>query len=257
MTTSSRVGLASDQRHREAMEDRAVAAEVAGGHLLVAVFDGHGGAFVADQAAARACGVVEAALARGAGDEAWPAIFAELDADAPACGSTATMVLIARDRLTAAWVGDSRAVLVTAGGCRVLTPDHRIGRLDERWRVVAAGAEIDPPYVMDPHSGQGLMVTRTLGDRGLRQVGIVPVPEVVELDLAGDELVVVIASDGLWDCVDDEEAAELVRGVPPAVAAARLVEQVVDRGGRDNVTVVVAGLGRSPGPPFRGGAVSC
>jgi serine/threonine protein phosphatase PrpC len=153
------------------------------------------------------------------------------------------MVLIESGRrLTAAWVGDSRALLVTAGGWRVLTPDHRINRLDERGRVVAAGAEIDPPYVVDPDSGQGLMVTRTLGDRDLRKIGVVPVPEVVEVNLGGDEIAVVLASDGLWDCVDDEEAAELVRGVAPGLAAARLVELVADRDGRDNVTVVVAAL---------------
>jgi serine/threonine protein phosphatase PrpC len=251
MSIPSRIGVASDQRRREAMEDRAVAAEVAGGHLLVAVFDGHGGDFVADQAASRVRDLVEVALAEGFEAGGWPAVFAQLDADAAECGSTATMVLIERDRLTAAWVGDSRAVLVTTGGCRVLTPDHRIGRLDERWRVVAAGAEIDPPYVMDPHSGQGLMVTRTLGDQALRRIGIVPVPEVAQHGLAGDEVAVVVASDGLWDCVDDEEAADAVRGLAPDVAAARLVELVADREGRDNVTVVVA-LVR----PFRRGAVS-
>lgn len=238
-----RIGLASDRRDREAMEDRAVAAEIAAGQLLLAVFDGHGGALVADRAAARTCEVVATALAGGGDAGIWPGVFGALDADIPDCGSTATIVLIARDRLTAAWVGDSRALLVTAADCHVLTPDHRIGRLDERWRVVAAGAHIDPPYVMHPFSGQGLMVTRTLGDQALREIGIVPVPEVTERRLTGHEVAVVLASDGLWDCVDDEEAADAVRSAAPDVAAARLVALVAEREGRDNVTVLVGLVG--------------
>lgn len=234
-----RVGLAREQRFRPYMEDRAVTGAVAGG-FLVAVFDGHGGSAVAEHAARHVVPAVEAGLARGlAGDALWPAVFARLDLARPVCGSTATLLVVGDRALSAAWVGDSRAILVTEGAWQVLTPDHRIGRADERRRVLAAGAELEPPYVMDPASGQGLMVTRTLGDRVLRRVGVLAEPEVVTVARASDQVGLVLATDGLWDVVAEDEAAAVARETDPQRAAERLVELVVVRDGADNVTVVV------------------
>jgi protein phosphatase 1L len=221
------------------MEDRVATGSVAGG-LLVGVFDGHGGSLVAEHAAAHAARLVESALGRGLRDEAlWREVFAGLDPDIQGCGSTATL-LLERDRhLSIAWVGDSRALLVTVQGCDVLTPDHRIDRADERQRVLAAGASLAPPYVVDPTLGQGLMMTRALGDRELRRIGVVAKPEVVTLAPGATAQGFVVATDGLWDVVTNEEAASICRDAEPQAAAERLVELVIRRDGADNVTVVV------------------
>jgi serine/threonine protein phosphatase PrpC len=235
-----RVGIASDVGFRESMEDRVVAADTGRG-LLVGVFDGHGGPAVADHAAARLADAVESALRAGArGPRVWPQVFARLDLELAWCGSTATVALLDGLALSVAWVGDSRAILSSSAGTRVLTPDHRIGREDERRRVLAAGATLDPPYVMDPRTRQGLMVTRALGDRGLRHVGIVAEPEVVELQLAPDhDAVLVVASDGLWDVASELEVEGICRCREPDAAARRLIDLVASRDGPDNVTAVV------------------
>lgn len=221
------------------MEDRHVAGPVAGGTLL-GVFDGHGGAAVAEQAAARALGLVDAALARGfEGEALWRPVFAALDADAGECGSTGTLVLARAGEVSAAWVGDSRAILVGATEWEVLTPDHRLTRADERQRVAAAGAVILEPYACHPRTGNGLMVTRALGDRALRGIGIVAEPEVVVVRLVPGAVGLVVATDGLWDVVDEAWAAEVCRRESPKAAAERLVATVAERDGRDNVTVLV------------------
>jgi serine/threonine protein phosphatase PrpC len=240
--TMAEVGVARAQRYRPYMEDRVVTGVVTG-TLLVAVFDGHGGAQVAEHAAARVLALVEAALARGLGREALGReVFLGLDSAVTRCGSTATLLWV-RDRdLGVAWAGDSRAILVSQDSWRVLASDHRIDRAEERSRVLAAGAVIDPPYVIDPRTEYGLMVTRALGDRELRRIGITAEPEVVSARLWDDDVGFVVATDGLWDVVANEEAAEACRSQAPQAAADRLLALVVERQGQDNVTVVVGRL---------------
>ena len=234
------VGIARDQRFRETMEDRVATGQAADG-FVVAVFDGHGGWEVADRAAARAIKLVEAAAAQDLALDAMLAeVFAGLDSRAARCGSTATLLFARGNDLAVAWVGDSRAVLVKSGGFEVLTPDHRIDRMDERRRVLAAGGVIEPPYAVDPHSGQGLMVTRALGDHALHRIGIIAVPEIVTKTLANGDIGFVVATDGLWDVVSSGEAAMVCRGAEPQAAADQLVGLVTDRAGADNVSVVVA-----------------
>jgi serine/threonine protein phosphatase PrpC len=237
-----RLGIARDQRHRQHMEDRVVTGRVAGA-LVVGVFDGHASPVVAQHAAHLALGCIEAGLGRGLGESAlWAEVFSQLDLDVPDAGSTATLVLVREAHLSVAWVGDSRAVLVKRDGCHVLTPDHRINRLDERRRVVEAGAEVVPPYAFDPHLDRGLMVTRALGDRALRGIGIVAEPEVATVTLDRDDVGFIVGTDGLWDVAGNEEVAEVCRRHAPETAAQRLVGLVARRNGSDNVTVVVATL---------------
>jgi protein phosphatase 1L len=221
------------------MEDRIVTGRTLGA-LVVGVFDGHEGARVAQHAADHALDLVEKGLARALHvDTLFPAIFADLDLDVAETGSTATLVLVRGHELSAAWVGDSRAVLVRRDGCQVLTPDHRIERSDERERVLAAGAELIPPYACDPDLARGLMVTRALGDRALRGIGIVSDPEVTTVMLGSRDLGFIVATDGLWDVVSNDEAADVCRAEQPTSAARRLVSLVAQRDGQDNVTVVV------------------
>lgn len=235
----TRLAVAADQRYRPYMEDRAVTGAVAGG-VVAGVFDGHGGAAVADRAAASALTLIEQALAANLRGEAfWRQVFAGLDVNARGCGSTATLVLVRERDLSVAWVGDSRAVLVTAAAWRILTPDHRIEREDERQRVIQAGALIVPPYVVDPRTEHGVMMTRALGDRELRRVGVTAEPEVAALPIEEDDVGFVLATDGLWDVVANDEAASVCRQADPQPAAKWLVELVSTRDGADNVTVVV------------------
>jgi serine/threonine protein phosphatase PrpC len=238
----TRPGIARDQRLREAMEDRAVAGAVRG-LQVAAVFDGHGGPAVADHAVAHALQVVDQALERGLkGAELWEAVFARLDLDLPDCGSTATVMGRRGRALSVAWVGDSRAVLVTPGQVRVLAADHRITLEAERRRVLAAGAVLRPPYVVHPRTQQGLMVTRALGDRGLREVGVIATPEVTTVAVPAGPATCLLATDGLWDVVANEEAAAMCRLGTPQEAADGLVQLVGLRRGPDNVTVVVVRL---------------
>jgi serine/threonine protein phosphatase PrpC len=109
------------------------------------------------------------------------------------------------------------------------------------------GARLDPPYLV--RGDHGLMVTRSLGDRWLRPVGVLAEPEIGAAALGDADLALVAATDGVWDVLDVVEAGRLVRAAPTAGDAARaLVEAALRAGTRDNVTAVVV---RLPWPGIR------
>jgi protein phosphatase 1L len=220
------------------MEDRFVVGEIPGG-ALYAVFDGHAGAGVADHACTTVLESARKGFSSSASLEPWGSIFGDLDLDVAGCGSTATVVIYRFPRLSIAWVGDSRALLVRSSGHRALTRAHRADRADERDRVLSAGAELRGPYVLDPLTSRGLMITRSLGDRDLRRIGIISEPEIASFTLTPEDIGFVLATDGLWDVVPDEDVAALCRNTEAQRAADKLVDLVGRRRGEDNVTVVV------------------
>jgi serine/threonine protein phosphatase PrpC len=103
------------------------------------------------------------------------------------------------------------------------------------------GAALEPPYVV--RGDRGLMMTRSLGDRWFRPVGVIAEPEVGRHAVGADDVALVAATDGLWDVLSVEDAARFVRRAATAEAAARaLVAEALAAGTRDNVTAVVVRL---------------
>lgn len=164
-------------------------------------------------------------------------------------GACATTALVKGGQLYVAHLGDCRAVLSRGGGAAAaaLTADHTCASADERARVERSGG-----YVTRSGSGvwrvQGsLAVSRAFGDAGLKR-WVVAEPAVTRVPLnaaAGCEFLVV-ASDGLWDKVGNQEAVDVVKRnvMGRAVACRELVHMARRRGSRDDVTVMVVDLER-------------
>jgi serine/threonine protein phosphatase PrpC len=222
------------------MEDRWAVQATPGG-LFAAVYDGHGGSRVADRAAADLHLAVLRALRAGLDpSDALRQAFYELEAATADldCGSTVAALLLGREWLVTAHVGDSRVVRVGKAGSESLTRDHRIDVADERARVLRMGAELDPPYVV--RGDRGLMMTRSLGDRWFRPVGVIPEPEVGRHLLGTDDVALVAATDGVWDVLSVEDAARVVRGAVTAQAGAdALIAAARAADAHDNVTALV------------------
>jgi serine/threonine protein phosphatase PrpC len=140
-------------------------------------------------------------------------------------GTTLVAVLAGPDRIALAHVGDSRAYLVRGGRIRQLTDDHSlVAELVRRREITETAAR------GHPHRH---VLTRALGVR-----------RTVEADLAeltpavGDTFV--LCSDGLTGLVHDDEIAKSVEDSSDLDAAcSSLVELANDRGGEDNITVLV------------------
>ncbi|KAK6944790.1 PPM-type phosphatase-like domain [Dillenia turbinata] len=249
-------------------------------HFL-GVYDGHGGCQVANY-----CGEhIHLALAEEIGrgqegifhggfwdnsQEQWEKAFikcflkidAEIEPIAPeTVGSTAVVAVICASHIIVANCGDSRAVLCRGKIAMPLSVDHKPDREDERSRIEAEGGRV---IQWNGFRVCGVLaMSRSLGDRYLKP-WVVPDPEVMVIPRAKEDECLILASDGLWDVMTNQEACDMARrrillwhkknGTPPCAersggfdpaaqdAADYLSKLALQKGSRDNVTVIVADL---------------
>ena len=89
-----------------------------------------------------------------------------------------------------------------------------------------------------------LAVTRALGDHALKKDGLIANPHITRRELkdGGPQNVLVLASDGLWDVVTDEESISCAGAPGDGMAAKRLVNFAMRNQSRDNIAVLVLTL---------------
>ncbi|KAG0498378.1 hypothetical protein HPP92_002662 [Vanilla planifolia] len=152
-------------------------------------------------------------------------------------GSTASTAILVGDRLLVANVGDSRAVICRAGNAIAVSRDHRPDQTDERQRIEDAGGFV--MWAGTWRVGGVLAVSRAFGDKLLKQY-VVADPEIQEEVVDGSLEFLILASDGLWDVVTNEEAVAMIKPIDdPEEAAKRLMQEAYQRGSSDNITCVV------------------
>jgi len=141
-------------------------------------------------------------------------------------GTTCTAVSIVGRQLCFAHVGDSRLYLIRGETITRLTRDHSyVGRLIESGIVRSEDAESHPQrHILTAALGSGREVTPHVPEH--------PVP----LE-QGDSLL--LCTDGLWGLVGDPELSQIVRSNAPAEACQKLVNMALERGGPDNITLLV------------------
>ncbi|RRT61244.1 hypothetical protein BHE74_00058768 [Ensete ventricosum] len=152
-------------------------------------------------------------------------------------GSTASTAILVGDRLLVANVGDSRAVICRGGKAFAVSRDHKPDQTDERQRIEEAGGFV--MWAGTWRVGGVLAVSRAFGDRLLKQF-VVADPEIQEEVIDNSLEFLILASDGLWDVVTNEEAVAMIQSVEdPEQAAKRLLQEAYQRGSADNITCVV------------------
>lgn len=141
-------------------------------------------------------------------------------------GTTCTALSIVNRRLFFAHIGDSRLYHLRRGNTSRLTRDHSyVGRLVESGLLRSEDAESHP---------QRHILTAALGSG--REV----FPHTPEQPLVLEEGdVLVLCTDGLWSVVGEPELSRIAMTETPAEACAKLVHAALERGGPDNVTVLV------------------
>lgn len=224
---------------------------------LCLVADGMGGAKAGERASQIAAATTQQQLARDLkrstppDDAAWQALLraaataanSQIYAEARAnenergMGTTLTIALFVGERVHIASVGDSRAYLLNARGVTVdnanvaqLTSDHSlVARLVDIGQITAEQARTHPQ--------RNLLY---------RSVGTDPT---VEIDTRSEQIeagdVVLLCSDGLFSYVRDEELARIaIEDADPEHACNRLVQLANERGGSDNISVVIIRVAR-------------
>uniref|UniRef100_A0A0D9WKB7 protein-serine/threonine phosphatase n=1 Tax=Leersia perrieri TaxID=77586 RepID=A0A0D9WKB7_9ORYZ len=152
-------------------------------------------------------------------------------------GSTASTAVLVGNHLYVANVGDSRAVISKAGKAIALSEDHKPNRSDERKRIESAGGVV--MWAGTWRVGGVLAMSRAFGNRLLKQF-VVADPEIQEQEIDDEVEFLILASDGLWDVVPNEDAVSLVKiEEEPEAAARKLTETAFSRGSGDNITCIV------------------
>ncbi|XP_052201235.1 probable protein phosphatase 2C member 13, mitochondrial [Diospyros lotus] len=152
-------------------------------------------------------------------------------------GSTASTAVLVGSHLYVANVGDSRTVISKAGKAIPLSEDHKPNRSDERKRIESAGGVV--MWAGTWRVGGVLAMSRAFGNRMLKQF-VVAEPEIQDQELDEQYELLVLASDGLWDVVPNEDAVSLaLTEEEPEAAARKLTETAYARGSADNITCIV------------------
>jgi PPM family protein phosphatase len=142
-------------------------------------------------------------------------------------GTTLALAYAVGPQLFVLHVGDSRVYLFRAGALRQLTQDHTVVA-----DMVRRG-ELQPEQASQHRLRH--VITNVLGGR---QRGVRAEAHVVDLE-AEDELL--LCSDGLTEMVSADDITGVLSGEQePERAARRLIELANERGGHDNITVIVA-----------------
>lgn len=232
------------------------------------VYDGHGGAQVANFCAARMHEVIAEEWNREVMDgfewqRRWEAAFSTgferadsevmTEAAAPEMvGSTAVVVILSGCQIIASNCGDSRAILCRGTQTIPLTVDQKPDRHDELMRIEGMGGKVinwNGARVFGV-----LAMSRAIGDRYLRP-WIIPVPEITFTTRVDEDECLILASDGLWDVMTNDEVGEVARRllrrrrrlmvdeISPAQAIANyLTEMAYGRNSSDNISIIVVDL---------------
>lgn len=174
----------------------------------------------------------------------------------PSAGCTAVCAVVRGNELWVANAGDSRCVFSRGGTAVAMTTDHKPNDQEEYARIIKAGG-----FVADGRVNGSLNLSRALGDMEYKQTKelgpdeqmVTAVPEVrKEVLQPGDEFIL-LACDGIWDVLTNQEAVDFVRERLLAGKSPRqIAEEMCDRclapdtsgcgKGCDNMSVVVVVL---------------
>ncbi|CAN6479878.1 unnamed protein product [Victoria cruziana] len=153
-------------------------------------------------------------------------------------GSTAvTAIIVDGQKLWIANVGDSRAVLSRSGNAVQLTTDHEPNT--ERGSIETKGGFVSNMPGDVPRVNGQLAVSRAFGDKSLKS-HLRSDPDIQHVDITGSVEFLVLASDGLWKVMNNQEVVDFARKIKdPVVAAKQLTAEALNRESKDDISCIV------------------
>uniref|UniRef100_A0ACD5XUU1 Uncharacterized protein n=1 Tax=Avena sativa TaxID=4498 RepID=A0ACD5XUU1_AVESA len=134
-------------------------------------------------------------------------------------------------------VVDTKSVLKAI----VLTREHKAIFPQERLRIQKAGGSVGPNGRLQGR----IEVSRALGDRHFKKVGLIATPDVHSFELTKKDHFIILGCDGLWGVFGPSDAVEFVQKQlketsSATLAVRRLVKEAVrERRCKDNCTAVL------------------
>ncbi len=156
------------------------------------------------------------------------------DYDSDLSGSTSCTIFIIGKHIICSNLGDSRAILIKKSNEIVnLSNDHKPNNKKEYERIIKKGGEIrknsldlneynnnineNNIYEIIPfriyfknENFPGLAMSRSIGDFIAKKIGVINEPEIFDYNICEDDKFIILASDGLWEFVSNEDARNIV-----------------------------------------------
>jgi len=154
-------------------------------------------------------------------------------------GSTALCLALDGAELIVANCGDSRAILYQGEQIISLTRDHKPDDNDEKKRIIKSGGKVIGGRLQGK-----LGVSRAFGNYEFKDSKyLVSDPEIKKFTIEIDAQFLVLGCDGLYEKFTNEEIVSFIKQRSSAKSLEDviqlLVEEAIDRGTEDNITVMV------------------
>ena len=267
----SKKGYAPYNPRKQNQDSMCIAEDPKTGGLFLATLDGHGeaGDHVSQHFTKR---LPERLFAH----KCWPdnpgkamtEILAQLEdmvikdpsIDTEFSGTTAVLSTIVGDVLTVCNVGDSRIICACGDGTvESVSKDHKPDDPPEKARIVRAGGRVFAVQYDDGVDGParvwlghmdipGLAMSRSLGDTIAHTAGVSSEPEIFTRKLLKTDKFLVLATDGLWEFITNEEVAKMTEACTDTDKACSIMAAeahkrwMKEEGVVDDTTIIVAYL---------------
>ena len=157
-------------------------------------------------------------------------------------GSTACIVYITKEKgkkvLYSANIGDTRSLLISGNDYKRLSYDHRATDPEEFKRIVQGGGIVFGGRVYGT-----LMLSRAFGDWELKTYGVSSEPHVTKINISENDKYVIIATDGVWDTLDDDDVFQMSKNIDNSKDLCdNIVGKALDKGSMDNISCFVIKL---------------
>ncbi len=151
----------------------------------------------------------------------------ENNIDTTLSGSTCVSLIYTPKKVFCINIGDSRCIIGKFDGKKWkpknLSNDHKPDLEIEKDRIIKSGGIIRPMreedgefigpqriWVKDANL-PGLAMSRSFGDEVAHQIGVSTDPEIIEYELHEEDKFIILASDGIWEFMSNQEVVDIVK----------------------------------------------
>ena len=242
----------ANSNYRDYMEDKGRAIINLNGdenNSLFCLFDGHGGSEVSSYLQSNFADFFKKSLPFNSSEKLlfFTELFNEIDKNLKELsfsemGSTAVIAYIKKEKnkkyIYCANIGDSRCVLIKSNEWKRLSYDDRASDKNEYERILKNGG-----IVLDGRINGQLMLSRAFGDWELKEYGVSSDPHVTKIEISNDDQFLVMASDGVWDVMDDSEVYKMsILATDSKYLCNNIMNGAVEKGSTDNISCFVIQL---------------
>ena len=233
-----------NRAYRDYMEDKSRVIQNINGdknNHLFCLFDGHGGVNVSQFLQENFYKYFNKIFPIINPEENFKELFRTLDLKIKdlnllSMGATACIIYITKENgkrvLYSANIGDTRSLLISSNDYKRLSYDHRATDSNEYNRIIKNGGIVFAGRVYG-----SLMLSRAFGDWELKNYGVISDPYVTKTYINDNDKYIIIATDGVWDILDDSDVYEISKDFDSSKDLCyKIVEKSMDKGSTDNIS---------------------